>query len=93
MYETIFLAEFVWKLPSFHQALLHAFRKIYKGNGSKLLIFCVFNVVYDWPTVALNTIVQSKLTLVHPKEPRNHVAYSLYPFSVEFLKMGKKRWR
>ena len=37
---------------------------------------------------ALNTIDQSWLTHVHPNDPRNHCAQSLYPFSLEFMKWG-----
>ena len=38
---------------------------------------------YDWLMVALNTIDQSRQTLVHPKRSRNHCAQGLYPFSLE----------
>ena len=37
---------------------------------------------------ALNTIDQSWLTHVHPNDPRNHCAQSLYPFSLGFMKWG-----
>ena len=34
----------------------------------------------DWLMVALNTIGQSQLTLVHPSDPRNHCAENLTSF-------------
>ena len=46
------------------------------------------SVTYDWLMVALNTIDQSSLTLVHPNDPRNPRTQSLYPFSLDFLKWG-----
>ena len=71
---------------AWHPRLYRLHSRNYKGIGYKLSMqrflvsFGWTSVTYDWLMVALNTIDQSQLTLVHPKDPRNHCAESLYPF-------------
>ena len=74
----------------------------FEGNGNKLLaqrflgsfgsgahnLFWWTNVTYNWLMVAMYTINQSNLTLVHPNNARKHCTQSLYPSSLEFLKWG-----
>ena len=66
----------------------------FNENGYKLTAqqiqgsFGLTSVIYDRLMAALNTIDQSWLTHVHPNDPRNHCAQSLYPFSLGFMKWG-----
>ena len=71
----------------------------YEGNGYKLLVqrflgsFGWTNVSYDWLMVFKATINQSYETLVHPTDPRNHCAESLYSFPLQFLEQEIRRRR
>ena len=72
-----------------HQAhhgrvILHS--TISKGNGYKLFWPAFGPTKLDWSMVFKATINQSQVhvTLVHPNDPKNHCAESLYPFFFEF---------
>ena len=38
------------------------------------------SVSYDWSMVFNAAVNQSEVTLLHPQDPRNRCAHSLYPF-------------
>ena len=58
----------------------------YKGNGYKLSVqpflgsFGWTSNSHDWLMVVKATINQSQVPFVHPNDPRNRCAESLYPF-------------
>ena len=75
---------------NFHATRYSSFQGMgYKRSAQRLLgSFGWTSVIYDRLMAALNTIDQPWLTHVHPNDPRNHYAQSLYPFSLEVMKWG-----
>ena len=66
---------------------------ISKGNGYKLFWAAFGATKLDWSMVFKATVNQSQVhvTLVHPNDPKNHCAESLYPFFFEFVELGQEQ--